>query len=69
MKNEKIPARDGRNNSADKLPPIGKEVRVSCDGRECSAYVDAQHKWRNYYNGDILGGNVSIVELEIHLGW
>ena len=62
-----VPAQDGRNDWAGELPPTGRGVRVRCESREgyeCTAYLDAQKKWRNYYNGDLLLGKISILEVE-----
>jgi hypothetical protein len=44
---------------------VGKGVRVRHNEREGMAYLDGQGKWRNYYNGDLLVGEVTVVSLDL----
>jgi hypothetical protein len=63
--NQNPSPRDGSQNAGHNLPPVGKGVRVRHNGRECVAYLDGQGKWRNYYNGDLLAGEVTVVSFDL----
>jgi hypothetical protein len=63
--NQNPSPRDGSLNPGKNLPPTGKGVRVRHKGRECAAYLDGQGKWRNYYNGDLLAGEVTIISADL----
>ena len=59
---KKLSAKDG-GNEPDKAPPrVGVALRVRHEGRELLAYRNGQGKWRDYYNGDVLNGEVPIIE-------
>ena len=62
--NQNSSPRDGSFDAGKNLPPIGKGVRVRHNGRERMAYLDGQGKWRNYYNGDLLGGEVTVLSID-----
>jgi hypothetical protein len=59
--NENPPPHDSPRRDNPNLPPVGKGVRVRHQGRECFAYLDGQGKWRNYDNGNLLDGEVTIL--------
>jgi hypothetical protein len=61
--NENLPQHDSPNRPNHNLPPVGKGVRVRHQGLECLAYLDGQGKWRNYDNGDLLEGPVTILNV------
>ena len=61
--NENLPQHDSPNRPDLNLPPVGKGVRIRHQGRECFAYLDGQGKWRNYDNGDMLEGQVTILSV------
>ena len=61
--NENLAPHDSPNRHHPNLPPVGKGVRVHHQGREYFAYVDGQGKWRNYDNGNLLHGDVTILTL------
>jgi hypothetical protein len=63
--NQNPSPRDGSQNAGHNLPPVGKGVRVRHNGREGMAYLDGQGKWRNYYNGDLLAGEVTVVSFDL----
>ena len=56
---------DGARIPNQNLPPVGKAARVRHNGLERIAYLDAQGKWRNYDNGDLLGEEVTILSLDL----
>jgi len=52
--------KDSRNHgkgSEAQLPP-GQSVFIEYNGDTCLAYLDANGNWRDYYNGDVLDGEV-----------
>lgn len=51
---------DIRNNNGEEkhLPRVGEGVFVEHNGRGRYAYRDADGKWRDYYKGDVLEGEV-----------
>jgi hypothetical protein len=63
--NQNPSPRDDSLNPGKNLPPIGKGVRVCYNGRLGVAYLDGQGKWRNYYNGDLLAGEVTIISTDL----
>ena len=50
-------------NGDDPFPPVGKDVSVLHDGRQRTAYRDSEGNWRDFYNGNILLGEVQIVKV------
>jgi hypothetical protein len=38
-----------------------KPFIVQCSGFRCMAYRDSRGKWRDYFNGDELQGEVAII--------
>ena len=59
---KKVSAKDDGNEPAEMLPKVGVAVRVRHEGRELMAYRNGQGKWRDYYNGDLLAGEVQVIE-------
>jgi hypothetical protein len=41
-----------------------KAVLVRTEGFECMAYQDCRGKWRNFYNLELLRGEVEVVTAE-----
>ena len=52
------------NNPGPKLPPVGKGVLVLHCGLAILAYLDAQGKWRNYNTGNLLHGEVKLLQTD-----
>ena len=63
--NQNPSPRDGNRTPNQNLPSVGKAVRIRHNGLERTAYLDAQGKWRNYDNGDLLGEEVTIVSFDL----
>ena len=59
---KKVSAKDDGNEPGEMLPKVGVAVRVRHEGRELMAYRNGQGKWRDYYNGDLLAGEVQVIE-------
>jgi hypothetical protein len=59
-----IAPQDGAAGRDGGLPPVGHGVLVLHDGQKRMAYRDAGGLWRNYNNGDVLKGEVRVLE-----GW
>lgn len=38
--------------------PLGRGVSIEYNGRNGFAYLDADGNWREYYDGDVLNGEV-----------
>jgi len=57
--------RDDARNSNQKLPPVGKGVRVRHLGLERIAYLDGQGKWRNYDTGEVLREELTILSFDL----
>jgi CheY-like chemotaxis protein len=51
---------EGNRESVD-LPPIGRIVAIIHNGHQSMAYRDSLGNWRNSHNGDILSGEVRIL--------
>jgi hypothetical protein len=49
---------NNRNDGQEELPRGGEAVFVEHNGRTQYAYRDADGKWRDYYKGDVLEGEV-----------
>ena len=39
----------------------GKPYIVQCEGFRCMAYRDSSGKWRDFFNDDVIQGEVSII--------
>lgn len=50
------------NGCYDNLPPTGKDVRVRHEGRDRTAYRDSDGNWRDFYTGNVLRGEVEIID-------
>jgi hypothetical protein len=50
---------DMRGDETQLLPGTG--VFIEHNGRKCFAYLDADGHWRDYYNGDVLDGEVKYI--------
>jgi hypothetical protein len=55
---------DGANAPRDLFPPVGKEVLVRHNGSKRMAYRDAEGKWRDFHDGEVLPGEVVMVRLD-----
>lgn len=53
-----------RKRNPDDLPPVGKDVTVMHEGRKRTAYRDTEGNWRDFYNGNILLGDVQITKTD-----
>jgi hypothetical protein len=42
--------------------PREKPFIVQCEGFRCMAYRDARGQWRDYFNGDEIKGQVTIIK-------
>lgn len=62
MINNDSSAMKNGNGCYDNLPPTGKDVRVRHEGRDRTAYRDSDGNWRDFYTGNVLRGEVEIVD-------
>jgi len=49
---------------SDKLPPIGMNVWVQCDGYRCLAYLAAGGIWKDSYNHQELLNVIGILQMD-----
>jgi len=57
-----VPEGDAGKHKDRGLPPPGERVLVRHAGREKMAYRDPAGLWRDWFNGDVLRGEVRIVD-------
>lgn len=61
MTNPKSSSPDDSQHSSKHLPAIGQDVRVKHNGRERLAYRDCDGKWRDFHTGNVLQGEVQVL--------
>ena len=43
-------------------PPYGEPVWVRCEGFRCLAVRDQHGRWRTFYDGKLLTGEIKVIE-------